>query len=215
VRDDIIDSAKLSKSPYVRDLWLRGDEAHQSVNIGRIVGHTQIPRLVDVGKDWLETSEKKLAQLRKRGVKRLLLDETYFGVKRHGIRNFFRPLDVVVAVANAWEIKEQEGKITEKIHQNGKNGTENLTQHSKLVGNVELFGPALNRVGEYFYLPSYASSPVVDQIQTMDIIRKHSFYVLNAVGVITDKSLDSNVALQIALETKNLLDADRGGEEKK
>jgi hypothetical protein len=209
VQKDIMDSGRLSKSPYIRDLWLRGDEEHQAVNIGRIIGHTQIPRLIILGKDFLEITDKQLKKLQKEGIKKLLINETYFGVKRHGLRNIFRSSDTVVAIEDAWSIKEKDGKIIEKKY------LPEMKQHSRLLGNVDLRGPALNRVGEYFYLPFYASSPMIDQVQTLDVLRKHSHYVLNELGTITDKSLGSNVALQIQLETQKLIDAQRLSGEKK
>lgn len=201
IKDDKLKSAHISVSPHLRDLWLRGDTEHQGVFIGRITGWTTEPRNVMLGKDWIEISKEEKEKLDKLKIKKLLINESYFAIKPRGLFSFLAPEEMVVAIEDAWEIKEDKnGKIINK------NYLKDLKQHSACVGDVELYGCALNKVGRYFYLPNYASSPMVDQIQTGDVFRKLSHYVQDELAGAVDRAMRSNVQHQIELERQKLID---------
>jgi hypothetical protein len=207
VKKNIIDAALLTKSPYVRDLYLRSDPKHQGVCLGTILGHMQQPRNVVLGRDWLEfDEERQKALLKKKGSKQLEIIETAFVVKMKGwIRFFVAPL-VVIAIENAWEIKERKAKgkvIKQRAH------LKEMTQHSDLLGDVYLSGVSLQKVGEYYYLPSYGSSPVVDQIQSMDIMRMLTYYAWNEIGVIASKAMDANIPHLMRQDEQKIIDMSR------
>lgn len=214
VFEDIQRSAHISKSPYVRDLWLRGDAEHQGVELGVITGHTTFERMVELGKDWLELPKEEIEKTKKHKiknqlVKKLQIEETYFAFKQRSLLMFLYPEEIVVAIANAWEIVED--KNGKEI---GRKPRPELKQHSALNGDVELFGCAINRVGRFFYLPSYESSLIVDQIQTVSGGRKLAHYVLDEMAGAVDRAMDSNVARNIALEQQKLIPVNKITEEK-
>lgn len=214
VKEDKIKAGIMSRSPYVNDLYLHGDKGHQEVCVGHIIGHMQDIHKVDVGADWLELTDEARAKLKKQGIQQLVLTETTFAVKRKGLRNSFTPIETVVAIEKAELVKKQ--AITKKIKENGKTKTvkewltttdelPNYVQHSELLGDIKLYGVALNKVGENYYLPQYACSTIIDQIQTGEQFRKLSYYIFNEMATTTGKALQANPQHQMELENQKLI----------
>lgn len=214
VKDDKIKAGIIARSPFVKDLYLHGDKGHQEVCIGAIVGHTQDIHRVDIGADWLEIDEQARTKLKKQGIQELVITETTFAVKRKGIRNSFTPLETIVAVEKAELVIKQ--PITKRIKENGKTKTvkewitttkelPDYVQHSELLGDVKLYGVALNKVGENYYLPQYACSTIIDQIQTGEQFRKLSYYIFNEMATTTGKALQANPQHQMELENQKLI----------
>jgi hypothetical protein len=209
VKEDILRASHISKSPHLKDLWLRGDAEHQGVYLGRITGWTFIPRKVIIDEDFLEVSKKQKEELKKKHIKSLLINESYFASKPKGFLSFLKPEEITVAIEDAWSIKENtKGEI---IH---KELLPDLKQHSPLVGDVELFGCALNKVGRYFYLPSYASSPQVDKIQMGDSFRLLSHLTQDEMAGAVDRASKSNVEHKFALEKEKWIDPFRNQQNK-
>jgi hypothetical protein len=122
-----------------------------------------------------------------------------------------------VAIAHAYIIKQtpildKKGKPTGEFTREKGDELKKYRQHSALNGDVSLYGVSLARVGLNFYLPQYACSSIVDQIQTGDVFRKFSYYVLNELATVNDKAMQANAQHQIELENKQLLDAGRDEE---
>jgi hypothetical protein len=210
VKEDILRASHVSKSPHLKDLWLRGDAEHQGVYLGRITGWTFIPRKVIIDEDFLEVGKKKQDELKKKNIKSLLINESYFAVKQAGLLSFLKAEEIFVAIEDAWSIKENsKGEIINKEL------LPDLKQHSALVGDVELFGCATNKVGRYFYLPSYASSPQVDKIQMGDSFRLLSHLTQDEMAGAVDRASKSNVEHKFALEKEKWIDPFRNSGQNK
>lgn len=213
---DKIESGKISKSHFVRDLWLRGDKEHMPVCIGRIVGYTTEIKKVSLNTEWLELNKEKKDELAKDNIKELELELTTFAVKYKGLRHLLTPLQTVIAVAHAYIIKrtpilDKKGKPTGEFTIE-RDELKSYRQHSGLSSDVSLYGVALNRVGLDFVLPQFACSAIIDQVQTGDIFRKFSYYVLNELATVNDKAMQANAQHQIELENRKLIDAGRDEE---
>lgn len=210
VKDEILKASHVSKSPHLKDLWLRGDAEHQGVYLGRITGWTFMPRKVVLDEDFLEVSKKKQDELKRKNIKSLIINESYFAVKHSGLLSFAHPEEIFVAIEDAWSIKENpKGEIISKEL------LPELKQHSALVGDVELFGCATNKVGRYFYLPSYASSPQVDKIQMGDVFRLLSHLTQDEMAGAVDRASKSNVEHKFALEKEKWIDPFRNSGQNK
>lgn len=209
-KEDKLRAAHIAKSPHLRDLWLRGDSEHQGVYLGRITGWTYEPRKIIIGEDFLEVSKKKQDELKDKGIKAILIHESYFAIRPKGILSRLKPEELVVAIEDGWEIKEDsKGNITKKTY------LKDLKQHSACVGDVELYGCALNKVGRYFYLPCYASSPQVDKIQMGDNFRILSHLTQDEMASAVDRAAKSNVEHKFAMEREKLIEPFKGGQPNK
>jgi len=218
VKRDYIASARLSGSPYLKDLWIGGDAEHQGVSIGRIHGWMRDTKILPLGQEAIEkltTQEKrenfvplpakKQIELIRKGIKIIAFDFSHFAVKKHGILSIFSELLDVVAIENAWQVipSKKAGQEPTLKH------LPELTGHSWLGGDVELYCVSLRKNGEHYWPNTLAASPVVDISITTDSIQKLGHYSIDLTGAITDKVVGFNYEHLMALEREKLLDKSR------
>jgi hypothetical protein len=220
VKRDYIASARLSGSPHLRDLWIGGDRTHQGVSLGRLFGWMRDTKILDLDpkaydkmttteqrENYLPLTPEKQLELWNKGVRSIAFDFSHFAVKQHGLLKIFSDLEDCVAIENAWSVtpakKEGQEPILTYLPE--------LTGHSQLSGDVELYCVSVKKVGEHYWPNTLANSRIVDLNITMDSVRKHDQYVLNLVGAITDKSVGFNPMHLMALEREKLLDKSREG----
>jgi len=222
VKRHIIRSAHISKPAMLNDLWLRGDLEHPPVKVGKILGLAQKERIVELGKAYAPVNQKLQRGLIKRGIRYLHLYLSFFTFKFYSMPFFWRfgNEEVACAIQKGYAVYNEGDKLNNNIIMNEKVCEEmggewkdktcevllpELTQHSPLLGDVEIYAVSLNNVNGIYIPPQFEASSLFDRIIMGDEGRYLAHYVYDENAELVSKAIQSNIPHKIREEEEKII----------